>query len=164
MIYFIQAETGGPIKIGFAFDPTAGVQQVQCGNPEVVRILKTIPGGRKMEKEIHRQLWASHKRGEWFHDTPEVQAFIAQAGAFQVETLDGRAYLVLRRKTESSGTEPCPFCSRPHIHGIGDGHRVAHCVNPTVTEFQIGNVTVYQDHGYVIRTGDYSWPQPSKLL
>lgn len=25
----------------------------------------------------------------------------------------------------------CPFCRKNHIHGIGGGHRNAHCIKPT---------------------------------
>lgn len=153
MIYFIQAETGGPVKIGFAYDPNERLKQIQCGSPDPVRIIRIIPGSRKTEANIHQRLKASRKRGEWFDDTEEVRAFIQSVAQYDCEILNGVAYLVLNRAEESKATEPCPFCSKEHIHGIGDGHRAPHCVNPTVTEILIGDATVRQENGYIIRTG-----------
>jgi hypothetical protein len=49
---------------------------------------------------------------------------------------------VLYRQTEDGPTEPCPYCKRPHFHGAGDGHRVAHCSAPRVDASK----------GYIVRT------------
>lgn len=154
MIYFIQAVTGGPIKIGFALDPDIRLRGVQCGNPEEVVILKTIPGSRQDEARIHRELAAHHKRGEWFYNTAEVLAYIRTAGAYEYELLNGKPYLALHRKAENEPTETCPFCSQAHRHGIGDGHRIAHCARVISAELCIGDVRVYHADGYVIRTLD----------
>lgn len=36
----------------------------------------------------------------------------------------------------------CPFCKKWHRHGIGAGHRVAHCTNPN---------SPYSGTGYIIK-------------
>ena len=40
-----------------------------------------------------------------------------------------RKYPIIWRKKGSKVTDPCPYCDELHIHGIGEGHRVAHCVD-----------------------------------
>ena len=46
----------------------------------------------------------------------------------EYEIHDGIAISVIYRTKNTGQTEPCPFCSLSHKHGIQDGHRVAHCV------------------------------------
>lgn len=41
----------------------------------------------------------------------------------------------------------CIHCNRWHIHGLGDGRRVAHCSNPD---------SPYHSTGYVLRIGGAS--------
>ena len=39
---------------------------LQTGNPRSVEVLATLPGGRRLELEIHQHLDAHRIRGEWF--------------------------------------------------------------------------------------------------
>lgn len=43
------------------------------------------------------------------------------------EIFDGIKIPVIRRKKGKKQTDACPFCKQSHTHGIGEGHRVAHC-------------------------------------
>jgi len=36
-------------------------------------------------------------------------------------------WLALRYEKKTGRTEMCPFCGKRHLHGEGEGHRVAHC-------------------------------------
>ncbi len=45
----------------------------------------------------------------------------------EYEIHDGRKYPILWRKRGNKLTDSCPFCGQNHEHGIGEGHRVAHC-------------------------------------
>lgn len=36
----------------------------------------------------------------------------------------------VERNAEGHLSAWCPFCRRWHHHGAGEGHRVAHCINP----------------------------------
>jgi hypothetical protein len=60
-------------------------------------------------------------------------------------------YLVLSRK-KGKPTEKCPFCNKGHVHGLGDGHRIAHCATGYKETVIVGNKMVYQKDGYFIET------------
>jgi hypothetical protein len=75
-VYFIQAKTGGPIKIGYTHNVIARLDGLQVGNPEELRIVATVPGGAKEEAAIHRRLRRYRIRGEWFRDDDVVMAII----------------------------------------------------------------------------------------
>lgn len=151
MIYFIQSGPDGPIKIGKAVDPQKRLQTLQIGTHETLRLLAVIPGDRKREAEIHRHLKAHRHRGEWFAATAEVLAYISGLRDVEYEMIDGRAYAVLRRERAGSPTSFCPFCGDRHIHGIGDGHRGAHCARVVWPEVETSDGTILrQSDGYII--------------
>jgi hypothetical protein len=67
MVYFIQAVTGGPVKIGYTRGSLgARLSQLQSGNPEELRVIGVRRGGRDLERELHQRLRHCHVRGEWF--------------------------------------------------------------------------------------------------
>lgn len=151
MIYFIQAGHDGPIKIGKAVDPEKRLQTLQTGTHEMLRLLAVIPGDRDRETEIHRRLLAHRYRGEWFAPTAEVLAYISGLRAVEYKIVDGRAYAVLQRERAGSPTSFCPFCGDRHVHGIGDGHRGAHCWRVIWSELQTPDgTTLRQSDGYII--------------
>ncbi|MFL6210227.1 MAG: GIY-YIG nuclease family protein [Pyrinomonadaceae bacterium] len=153
MIYFVQSGINGPIKIGYAIEPWKRIKQLQTGNHEMLAFLKAIPGDKKRETEIHKLLSPHKKQGEWYHPTNEVLEFIKTLDEPEYEVIGLRAYAVLRRDTEESATDSCPFCGRKHIHGIGDGHRVVHCSSVDAREkIDAGNLTLRQSDGYIIKT------------
>lgn len=61
-------------------------------------------------------------------------------------------YLLLGRKIGEMETETCPFCGSTHIHGIGAGHRVAHCHDPhrNVTLVAEGGIVLNNEDGYYV--------------
>lgn len=71
VVYFVQAENGGPVKIGVAKDPARRMAELQAMSPYTLRILATVEGGFRREKELHAQFadWRLH--GEWFSDECE---------------------------------------------------------------------------------------------
>jgi len=153
MVYFIQCGIDGPIKIGCAIEPWRRIKQLQTASHEELVLLKSIPGGRKREAEIKKVLITHRKRGEWYEPVHKVLTFIKSLDEAEYEVIEYRAYAVLRRDTEDGKTDACPFCGVRHIHGIGDGHRVAHCATfGTVAEVKSGAVTLRQSDGYIVRT------------
>lgn len=76
-VYFIQAISGGPIKIGVGRDPASRLLALQPGNPEQLRIIGVIRGGGFVrERDLHVRFRASRMYGEWFKPTPELLAVI----------------------------------------------------------------------------------------
>lgn len=61
--------------------------------------------------------------------------------------------LILKRKTGEQKTFPCHFCGIKHLHGRGDGHRVAHCGTGEYDFFVIADdgTILYQSDGYIIK-------------
>ena len=76
-VYFIRSvnkneEEYGPIKIGMSNNPKKRLNSIQTGNPNKLKIVKMISGGRKKEKELHKQFKKSCLNGEWFNPTKEL--------------------------------------------------------------------------------------------
>lgn len=73
-LYFIQAESGGPIKIGVANYPNVRLGQLQTGNPERLVIRRQVRVNEHAERRFHA-LFAEHRvQGEWFRAVPEIAA------------------------------------------------------------------------------------------
>lgn len=65
-IYFIQGESGGSVKIGYASDITKRIKTLQTGFPETLIIVKSFPGNIDDEGNIHQEFKDFRIRGEWF--------------------------------------------------------------------------------------------------
>lgn len=91
MIYFVQAVGVGNIKIGWTegTDAAQRMRDMQVGSPVPLSLLRTIPGDRTLEQELHRRFAFAHVHGEWFRAVPELLAFIAS-----------------ERGPENNGTQP----------------------------------------------------------
>lgn len=76
MIYFIQGDRGGPIKIGCAGNPWQRLATLQTGNPTKLAVVAVIPGDRAEEAALHIRFAASRGQGEWFAPTPDLLGFI----------------------------------------------------------------------------------------
>lgn len=80
VVYAIQAESGGAVKIGYASSSDrvpARLAALQSGNPErlvVVRIFEA-PNGHEDETAVHRLLRLYRLEGEWFYNAPSVVSF-----------------------------------------------------------------------------------------
>ena len=76
-VYFIQAATGGPIKIGVSSDVKKRLTALQMCCPVPLRVLHTIPGGgHSLETELHKRFAAWRLHGEWFDNVGELMALI----------------------------------------------------------------------------------------
>lgn len=74
MIYFAQALTGGPIKIGYSEDVFKRLRTLRSSNPNYIILLGVMEGGRELEKQLHGTFRRYNR--EWFHDTPQLREFI----------------------------------------------------------------------------------------
>lgn len=153
MIYFIQVENNGPIKIGTAVDPKKRLNTLQIGNHKKLNLITAIPGKSGLESKIHRDLKEFRRDGEWFNPTTEVLDYIQNIQFAEYEIQDGVPYAVLWRDTVNTDADRCPFCGQEHSHGIGDGHRVPHCYGKINKTARAKDGTVLeQKKGYIVRT------------
>lgn len=152
MIYFIQEGDNGPIKIGKAVSVERRLKGLQTAHHKELSILQVIPGGAERESKIKKDLIKFKIKGEWFQPMPEVFEYMRRVQYPEYELLNGRPYAVLYRENENEKTEICPFCGKRHIHGIGDGHRTAHCADGSKEITAEDGTVLTQDHGYILRT------------
>jgi hypothetical protein len=75
-VYFI-ADGHGHIKIGYATNVRTRFDDLQVANASALTIMLTIPGGNKLESELHKRFADHRVRGEWFRLVPEIIDFIA---------------------------------------------------------------------------------------
>lgn len=64
-VYMIRAGADGPVKIGFAVDPTRRIGAVQTGAAERLTMLRVLDGDRGFESALHRHFAQLRTRGEW---------------------------------------------------------------------------------------------------
>lgn len=74
VVYFLRC--AGAIKIGTTNHLHRRICEINTSLPEDGELLGTLPGGRSVERRVHRILTAFHKRGEWYSDCPEVREAI----------------------------------------------------------------------------------------
>jgi hypothetical protein len=74
-IYVLKAENGH-IKFGFTKTPDRRISGLKSSNGGAIEVLHIIPGTLAQERHIHNTLKPHAVRGEWYHDTDEVRAFI----------------------------------------------------------------------------------------
>ena len=78
MIYFI-GQGDDYVKIGYTKGSVAHrLTSIQTGNPHELKLLLTLEGGRKAEYSYHSTFAPYHVRGEWYHLSKEIAAFIKQ--------------------------------------------------------------------------------------
>ena len=76
-IYFVQSESGGPIKIGFAIDVSRRLRFLQCGSPTRLSVLATAPGDATHESALHRKFRINRVLNEWFSPSDELLDLVA---------------------------------------------------------------------------------------
>lgn len=77
-VYFVQEEGGGPIKIGWATNPSKRLSGMQSGNPRRLRLIGAIAGERNLEGKLHTKFAKFRQTGEWFEPHPTLLAYIAK--------------------------------------------------------------------------------------
>lgn len=92
-IYFLQVGMDGPIKIGFAkTNAEKRIRGLMSISPHTLRWIGVFDGTLLDEKQAHTLLRYSWLRGEWFHPTAEVLAFVEQKSPhFPAVVLESRA-------------------------------------------------------------------------
>lgn len=75
-VYFIEVPGQRVIKIGFSERPLARLAGLQTAHVEELALLGVIAGGLDAEQCIHEKFSHLRARGELFHATRELRAFI----------------------------------------------------------------------------------------
>jgi len=108
MIYFIQAASGGNIKIGYAKGIGKRLKDMQTGNGEELVLLLALDGDRGEERALHAKFASSHARGEWFAPTPELLGFINNPpeSARGIEEVCAEEFRVILKSEAQRGESP----------------------------------------------------------
>ena len=69
-IYLLQAESGGPIKIGLTTNPGARRTEHQTSHPETLRYIALFRAPAYFESTLHRHFKPEWLRGEWHNPSP----------------------------------------------------------------------------------------------
>lgn len=82
-VYFVQAYSGGSIKIGHASDFQARLSALRSSSPVALRVLGVIasPEARRLEIVLHDLLAELRTHGEWFRPEHLLTDFIADHAA-----------------------------------------------------------------------------------
>lgn len=88
-IYAMQAECGGPIKVGHSSDPERRAAHLSRGLPSPIRVFaqkRCHPKDRLfVERYAHAIMWPRRVRGEWFDVTQEQAALALEIAVRQTE-------------------------------------------------------------------------------
>lgn len=76
-IYFIQRDDG-PIKIGLSKNVANRLATLATASANELKLLGAVPGDKKTEAKIHRQLRDFRMNREWFRPCDEVISLIEQ--------------------------------------------------------------------------------------
>lgn len=81
-VYAIRDRKTRHVKIGISIDPNKRLSSLQTGAPAGMRLLWTGPGGRPLERHLHKHFADRHVRGEWFDFSGcDAVEMIAQAAS-----------------------------------------------------------------------------------
>jgi len=75
-IYFIQGESGGPIKIGYTTDIYQRLKNLQSGHTDVLKLLLMVPGNFEYEHGLQDYFKECRLNGEWFKPEPQLLQYI----------------------------------------------------------------------------------------
>lgn len=83
MVYFVQGVDGGPIKIGYttSMEADGRLAGLQCGSPVQLRVLHTVRGNQRLERELHVRFAVDRLHGEWFRPSDDLLYWLDCNGA-----------------------------------------------------------------------------------
>lgn len=96
VIYFLQSENGGHVKIGHAEDLAKRVCNLQTSRPDTLIVLASVPGTVGDERALHAAFADHRDKGEWFQPVPALMDLI------QAVSRDGLA--AIRQVTNRDAT------------------------------------------------------------
>ena len=126
-VYFIQAGENGPVKIGFSAKPSLRFNKVAADNPEVIRVLGIMDGGKDVEREIHDRFAAHRQRGEWFAPDAGIVAFASTLARPSPKPRHRRRYAetALGRYLDAHNLSVSEFARQAGLE-VSTAHRAVH--------------------------------------
>jgi len=111
VVYFLQAESGGPIKIGETSNLQQRMKDLQQAEP--LTLLHAFPGDRDCEQWIHRELSRHRRLGEWFDPHTDVLELIEEAKRldFKSTTEARERFIPLRIREAQCACSTAPTCT-----------------------------------------------------
>lgn len=113
VVYFVQGEHGGPIKVGYTSSASIDrrLAQMQTGSPARLRAVLTIEGDTRAEAWLHRLFAADWIHGEWYQPSGRLVDWIIDHG--------GDAALVHRDRLRSE-PDAVDLMPTPHLRELED--------------------------------------------
>jgi Meiotically up-regulated gene 113 len=71
-VYFIQAEHGGPVMIGWSYSPEYRLKAFQKHSPYELVLRKVVAGTVRLERALHRRWHHYRLLGKWFEPQPDM--------------------------------------------------------------------------------------------
>lgn len=75
-VYIIRRPGASEVKIGISIDPVRRLRQLQSTHTEQLELVAYFLGTAADEADLHQRFKEFRKRGEWFHEAPEISAWI----------------------------------------------------------------------------------------
>jgi len=67
LIYFVQGQRSGLIKIGYSTSIKARLRTLRTASPEPLEVLAIVEGTKDDERALHERFRFARSHGEWFH-------------------------------------------------------------------------------------------------
>lgn len=77
-VYFIRDAVLPKVKIGHSWSPTHRMRTLKSELRRDLQLLKTLPGGRTEESELHKRFKEYRLHGEWFELSDAIVRFIGR--------------------------------------------------------------------------------------
>jgi hypothetical protein len=87
-VYFIQAQEGGPVKIGWTYNPVRRLKDLQSASPYKLVIRKLVPGTQRLEHYLHQRYESHRLEGEWFEAQLDMPGCLHVDGLSTANWLD----------------------------------------------------------------------------
>jgi hypothetical protein len=128
LVYFLQSEDGGPIKIGATNDVAKRIFELQTARADKLILLAAVSGDMMLERALHLHFASARVKGEWFSPVPELVKLINEA------TQSGSISIPSR---ETGTGESCDTSQIVTCHSVPDC-TVPSCTDPEETHDDSG--------------------------
>jgi hypothetical protein len=85
VVYLVLSPSARQMKSGVSTNPPCRIKEMQTARPDI-ELLVTIPGGHKLERQLHQRFRKFHIAGEWFRYANEIQSFVNEVRYKRPET------------------------------------------------------------------------------